>query len=114
MEEAERRAAIAEHLGCGGSCFESLDFLAVVQQRLQLKPFRQRMAQCSPAMRPSSAVEAERSASFTQCSSQVNEMVLEALPSIQAHSQDKGPNEKGEPELCSLVTEGRLALLSHR
>ena len=50
---------------------------------------------------------AEHFASVTQCSSQVSEVVLEALPSIQAPSENSSPTD--DEELCSPITEEEIS-----
>ena len=49
---------------------------------------------------------AEHFTSLTQCSSQVSEVVLEVLPSIQAPSQNSPIDNE---ELCSHITEEEIS-----
>ena len=95
-EEAERHAAIEASLGRGGCLVRELDQTCWQEC---LKSF---------CLNPSCSGWhcAEHFTSVTQWSSQVSEVVLEALPSIQAHSQNSPINNE---ELCSPITEEEIS-----
>lgn len=106
-EEAEKRAAIAESLGRGGSLVRELRLLG----RGAAKASSSTLQAVDGTMLISNVNKlrrwAEHFASVTQCSSQVSEVVLEALPSVQAPSQNSSPDD--DEELCSPITEEEIS-----
>ena len=105
-EEAERHAAIAESLGCGGSLVRELRLAGRSASKASASTLH---AADGPVLtRDESKLRhwAEHFTSVTRCSSQVSEVVLEALPSIQPSSQNSPIDNE---ELCSPITEEEIS-----
>ena len=102
-EEAERHAAIAESLGCGGSLVRELRLAGRSASKASASTLHPVDGTVLTSDESKLRRWAEYFTSVTQCSSQVSEVVLEALPFIHPPSQPHTPIDN--EELCSSITE---------
>ena len=105
-EEAEKRAAITESLGRGGSLIRELRLLGRGAAKASSSTLQAVDGTVLTSDENKLCRWAEHFASVTQCSSQVSEVVLETLPSVQAPSQNSSPDDE---ELCSPITEEEIS-----
>ena len=105
-EEAERHAAIAESLGCGGSLVRELRLAGRSASKASASILHAVDGTVLTSDESKLRRWAEHFKSVTQCSSQVSEVVLEALPSIQPPSQNSPIDNE---ELCSPITEEEIS-----
>ena len=105
-EEAERRALIAESLGRGGSLVRDLRLAGRSASKASASTLHAADGTVLTSDESKLRRWAEHFTSVTQCSSQVSEVVLEALPSVQAPSQISPIDNE---ELCSAITEEEIS-----
>ena len=105
-EEAERHAAIAESLGRGGSLVRELRLAGRSASKASASILHAADGTVLTSDESKLRRWAEHFTSVTQCSSQVSEVVLEALPSIQPPSQNSPIDNE---ELCSPITEEEIS-----
>ena len=105
-EEAEKHAAIAESLGCGGSLVRELRLAGRSAPKASASILHAVDGTVLTSDESKLRRWAEHFTSVTQCSSQVSEVVLEALPSIQPPSQNSPIDNE---ELCSPITEEEIS-----